>query len=122
MQQPLDLICGYTIVGEFASAVQPLDLLFGPDAEQAVSRIVTSPPPRFAEEILQIAMDEQAKNFCGPFMTKAEVDDRHGIGAWRPMERFLIHQPDGKTRAIDNCRRTNQATLLHETITTVNID
>ena len=136
LQQPMDLVSGYHIVGEFAPTglVRPvqssttsapsLDTWLGDDAEQAINRIVTSPPPRFAEEIFEITRGEQAKDFCGPFFTKAEVDETHGVGAWRPMERFLVRQADGKTRAIDNCRRTghNRATLLHETITTVNID
>ena len=57
-------------------------------------------------------------------LTKAQVDAIQGPGQRRPTERFLIQQADGKTRAIDNCGRTGHsaATILHETITTVNID
>eukprot|EP00435_Cladocopium_sp_Y103_P025373 s2946_g6.t1 len=134
LQQPIDLVAGYSIVGDFASTgvfrpVQPgpatsmADWL-GPAAERAVENILRSPPPRFADEILRITLEEQDKGFCGEFLTKAQVDALHGAGAWRPMERFLIQQADGKTRAIDNCRRTghNAATTLYETITTVNVD
>eukprot|EP00435_Cladocopium_sp_Y103_P028233 s1719_g7.t1 len=40
------------------------------------------------------------------------------------MERFLITQPDGKQRVIDNGRKSghNQVTQMQETITTVNVD
>ena len=46
------------------------------------------------------------------------------MGQWRPLERFLIKQADGKKRCVDNARRTghNARTTLIETITTVNID
>jgi len=132
--QPRDLISGYNIVGDFAATglfrpvqpeqATPLDDWLGEPAAATIDRIIRSPPPRYADEIFRITKEEQHKGFCGDFMTKAAVDAAHGTQGWRPMERFLIQQPDGKTRAIDNCRRTghNAATTLHETITTVNVD
>ena len=52
------------------------------------------------------------------------MDARFGKGQWRPLERFLIVQPDGKERVIDNARRTlhNSSTAMPETIYTVHLD
>ena len=99
------------------------DSWLGPDAEEAITTILKSRPPRFAADILEITKEEQRRGFCGPFLTKAQVDDLYGV-QWRPLERFLIKQADGKKRCIDNARRTghNARTTLLETITTVNID
>ena len=69
-------------------------------------------------------MSMQEKGFCSPFFTKKELDDRFGVGAWRPMERFLVVQSDGKKRVIDNARKSghNTVTTLFETIHTVSVD
>ena len=126
--QALHLLRGYNIVGEFdssgifrpikANAPKDMDSWLGDHAEEA------SRPPRFSDEILEVTQEEQARGFCGPFLTKCEVDALFGPGRWRPLERFLIKQADGKLRMIDNARKTghNACTILHETITTVNVD
>ena len=134
LTQAQDLVHGYRIVGEFATsgvfrAVSPAEAppvteWLGAPAEEAVDKIIRSAPPRYHEEIFQVTQEEQARNFCGPFQTRKELDDQFGVGQWRPLERFLIKQPDGKLRVIDNARKTghNRQTTLFETITTVNID
>ena len=52
------------------------------------------------------------------------MDAMFGKYQWRPLERFLITQPCGKERAIDNARRTlhNQHTEMEETIHVVSVD
>ena len=64
------------------------------------------------------------KGFCSPLRSMKEMDDVFGEGGWRAVERFLITQPDGKQRAIDNARKGghNHHTTMPETISTVNVD
>eukprot|EP00434_Breviolum_minutum_P039847 symbB.v1.2.035390.t1/scaffold4753.1/size44016/3 len=128
------LVEGFPIVGVLAnsgvfrhvtpSTAPELQDWLGPAAEEAINRIVHSGPPRFHEDILAVTQDEQEKRFCSPFFTKKELDDRFGVGAWRPMERFLVVQSDGKKRVIDNARKSghNTVTTLFETIHTVSVD
>ena len=54
-------------------------------------------------------------------MSRAEVDKLFGCGRRRPLERFVITQPDGKQRVIDNVRRTGHDAHIQmlETIHTV---
>ena len=94
------------------------------DAPTAIAKLMASRPPRFSEAILKTTQEEQAKGFCSPFFTKEEMDGQFGCGQWRPLERFIITQPCGKQRVIDNARKTehNAATTLHETIYTVHLD
>ena len=72
-------------------------------------------------EIWAVTSQEIDKGFCSPPLTRAEVDKRFGHGGWRPLERFLIVQPDGKQRVIDNAKRTghNDHVQMLETIFTV---
>ena len=96
----------------------------GPVAAQAVDELIRSRPPRYAEDIFKVTCEEQERNFCGAFLTRAQMDSTYGHGQWRPLERFLLEQSDGKKRVIDNCRKTghNGQTRLWETIWTVTID
>ncbi len=82
------------------------DSWLGPAAIQAVDSLLASRPPRFADEIFQVMQEEQERNFCGPFLTRNDMDTIYGPGPWRPLERFIIEQADGKKRVIDNCRKT----------------
>ncbi len=128
------LVSGYPIVGEMADSgvfrtvipEQPPDFQswLGEAADAAMGELCLKPPPRFAAEILAITQEEQEKGYCSPFFTKAELDEQFGRGAWRAFSRFLLVQPDGKQRAIDDARRSghNRMTTLHETIHTVHID
>ena len=134
LTQAVNLVAGYNIVGEFGSSgvfrpiepetIAPLEEWLGATAVLAVDALLARPPPRHHAEILKITREEQDRGFCGPFLTRLEVDDLYGPGEWRPLERFLIQQADGKCRCIDNARRTghNAHTQLLETITTVNVD
>ena len=134
LTQAQDLVQGYRIVGEFATSgvfrlvfcmeAPPMSDWLGEPAIEAVDRILRSQPPRYHEEIFKVTQEEQSRQFCGPFQTRGDLDDQFGRGHWRPLERFLIKQPDGKLRVIDNARKTghNRQTTLFETITTVNID
>eukprot|EP00435_Cladocopium_sp_Y103_P071551 s117_g37.t2 len=108
-QQAIHLLQGYPIVGDIAPtgvfravAPQPADTFdeWVDGASAAIDAILRSRPPRFHEE---------------------SDPGRAGQG---PLERFLIQQPDGKHRVIDNCRKTahNANTAMWETIHTVNID
>ena len=113
--QPCDLIRGYRIVGDMHTSglfrdVAPketasFDDWLGHSAEEAIQRIINSGPPRHFQDIYDITVQEQQLEFCGPWYTKLEMDDHFGKGAWRPLERFLIQQPDGKQRCIDNARQ-----------------
>ena len=131
--QPEQLIKGYPIVGEFqqSGVFRPVSSKSSLDvdswletASQAVDKLVASRPPLYAEAILSTTREEQAKGFCSPFYTREAMDAEFGAGQWRPLERFLITQPCGKQRVIDNARKTqhNAATTLHETIYTVHLD
>ena len=132
--QPVSLVTGYHIIGALeASGVfrsvtpgPPVELAgwLGEAAIGAVDEIVSQRPPRFAEDIYSVTCDEQQRNFCGPFVTRESLDRQFGRGQWRPLERFLIEQSDGKKRVIDNARRTghNAHTELAETIWTVSVD
>ena len=131
--QPEQLVKGYPIVGEFAESgvFRKIGAKEGltmnewlADAPTAIAKLMASRPPRFSEAILKTTQEEQAKGFCSPFFTKEEMDGQFGCGQWRPLERFIITQPCGKQRVIDNARKTehNAATTLHETIYTVHLD
>ena len=133
LQQAQQIVKGYPIVGEFSptgvfrpvlsSGTLSVDqwLAEGP---AAIARILASKPPLHADKILQVTKEEQDKGFCSRFFTKEEMDAQFGPDNWRPLERFLITQPCGKQRVIDNARKTqhNQATMMSETIYTVHLD
>lgn len=132
--QPRHLLQGYPIVGPvdpcgvFRPICQadkmPMDQWLGPAAEADLQRLLRSQPPKEADTILKITQDEQAKQFCSSFRSAGDLDRLYGPSQWRFMERFLIQQPDGKQRVIDNGRKSghNRVTHMHETITTVNVD
>lgn len=132
LDQGQQLLKGYPIVGDISPSgvFRPVTTSACPsleewltDADQVVDRLVRSPPGRFAPEILTATQEEIDKGFCGPLLPR-ESFDPFGRGRWRPMERFLIKQPDGKLRVIDNCHKTlhNMHTAMRETITTVHLD
>ena len=132
--QGYNLLHGYPIVGEvspcgvFRPVTQddklPVEEWLGDDAIRTVEELVRSRPPRHFEDIYKVTVEEQNKGFCGPFETRLELDDKYGPGQWRPLERFMIIQADGKQRVIDNARKSghNLHTAMSETITTVNVD
>ena len=128
------LVMGFEIVGDMAHSgvfrpiVQEgklsLDQWLGTAAEADLACLLCSRPPEHVQDILDLTQDEIEKEFCSPLRTAREMDDVFGVGGWRFVERFLIIQPDGKKRAIDNARKSghNAHTTMHETISTVNVD
>ena len=130
----LHLLVGFPIVGHLSSSglfrpvtaapTKSLQDWLGDDAVAAVDRLMASKPPQFAEEIVTLTRDEMKKGFCSDFLTRGQLDACYGRGQWRAIPRFLVQQPDGKLRAIDNGRKSqhNEVTVLDETITTVNVD
>ena len=125
---------GFEIVGDvahsgvFRPTVQEgklsLDQWLATAAEADLARLLCSRPPEHVQDTLDLTQDEIEKEFCSPLRTAREMDDVFGVGGWRFVERFLIIQPDGKKRAIDNARKSghNAHTTMHETISTVNVD
>ena len=93
-------------------------------AKDAVDAIMQQPPSRDSKEILRLTQEEQQKGFCSEFFTRTQMDCMFGKNQWRPLERFLVTQPCGKVRAIDNARRTmhNAHTEMEETIHVVSVD
>ena len=134
VQQPLHLLQGYPIVG----SVQPCGVFrkisqeakvnpnswLGSSAQADLDKLLTSRPPPFARDILDVTEAEMAKGFCGPLRSKCDLDQEFGKGNRRFLERFLVVQPDGKKRVIDNGRKSghNVHTQMHETISTVTVD
>lgn len=128
------LVEGYKIIGDFPSTglFRPVAATGDPSlsdwqgqaAIDAVDTLIRRGPPLHHHEILEITQAEQKAQFCGPFVSRKFLDDLYGEGEWRPLERFLITQQDGKQRVIDNARKTghNAHTSMVETITTVNVD
>ena len=133
LDQPQQLLLGYPIVGDvqpsgvfrpvLPPAVSTLDAWLQ-DAQTVVDRICQSKPPLHAADILSTTLEEVDKGFCSSLVPREVIDRKFGVGKWRPLERFLIIQPDGKKRVIDNARKTghNASTSLAETISTVHID
>ena len=128
------LVQGFPIVGVLAHSgvFRPvrqegkaaLPEWLGPSADADVRRLVHSRPPLHSDAIHQITLEEIAKGFCSPLRSLKEMDDLFGQGGWRAVERFLIIQPDGTQRAIDNARKSghNHHMTMPETISTVNVD
>ena len=86
--------------------------------------MLNSPPPKDAEEIWRLTLEEIEKNFTEPLVSASEINAGFGKGQWRPIHRFLVRQADGKVRLIDDGRRgqQNQFATLAETIYTIGID
>ena len=134
VRQPLHVVQGYPIIGEVESTgvfraidspeLPALDTWLGEAAKIAADNIMASRPPRHHEEILKATKAEIDKGFCSELRTRSWFDSHYGEGQWRPLERFIIQQSDGKFRVIDNCKRTlhNHHTRMRETIYTINVD
>ena len=132
--QAISFIQGFPIVGEIPRTgifreilpkdVEDVHAWLGDDAARRVDEIMSKGPPRFVSEIWTVTQQEIDKGFCSQPLTRADVDKRFGRGGWRPLERFLIVQPDGKQRVIDNAKRTghNDHVQMLETIFTVSVD
>ena len=102
-----------------------LDVLLG---ESAVSNLESMRhrvrPASDDSTLLDLTMEEvQSGCAQGPFAA-AEIDSKFGAGGWRPLGRFLHHQPDRKVRQIDSGKAPghNAATCEEETIYTTSVD
>ena len=134
--QAKEMIRGFSIVGDLPvsglfRAITPhlskdpdTQAWLASDAVAAVDAILQSSPGKHAAEIQRVTEKEQAKGFCSEWMTRSQLDARFGRGGWRPLERFLIVQADGKLRVIDNARRTghNLHTEMNEIIHVVSVE
>lgn len=99
--------------------------LLGDYAASIVNSIMSSSPsPEFAEEIFKQSEEEVQKRFAKPMVSKEHLDRVYGEGQWLPVERFMVRQPSGKLRCIDNGKKYghNKASKLLETIFTVGLD
>ena len=135
-RQAAAFVNGFDVIGDFqhsgifraingdlgTAAISQEDWLS--EAPEVIRSILESGPPRNPELIYTLTTEEQAKDYCSEFYTSKELDQRFGAGQWRPLERFLVIDPSGKPRVIDNARKSlhNKATLMPETIHTTNID
>ena len=134
-EQPKKYVDGFEILGDIALSHVfrpvkgiPVDAIdqefFGEPAREAVEELLKTKAPKDADVIFAMTQDEIAKGYCKELMTAAQVNKHFGVGRWRPLHRFVIHQADGKMRLIDDGRRgrQNEWAALHETIYTISVD
>ena len=76
-----------------------------------------------AQTILDETVKEQDLGLVGPFLSRAQCDEKWGVGRWRPVPRHVVYQ-DGKYRPIDDGRAGghNRHTIMSETIVVVRPD
>ena len=125
---------GFRIIGEFEPThlfrpIQPqgtddLSTLYGPEAARTAQEQVRQREPKHAEEVYRLTLEEEDKGYCGPEMTKQDLDRELGEGQWRAMPRFMVISAGDRPRLIDDARRGahNSHCLFHETIRTISVD
>ena len=104
---------------------ESVDSLLGEYASKCLHRIIQSDPSEeFADEIWKQSVDEVQKGFAREMCTAEDLDEIYGPGQWMPMERFMVRQPSGKLRCIDNAKKfkLNKATNMLETLFIVGLD
>ena len=80
------------------------------DAPQEADRIIRSlRPGEHDAAIVQAGEDDQAKGFCGPPLTWAQLSQE--LPQFRLIRRFCIQQPSGKLRVIDDAADAGQSAL-----------
>ncbi|OLP77008.1 hypothetical protein AK812_SmicGene42982 [Symbiodinium microadriaticum] len=134
VNQPLRYLTGFEVVGDvehsgvFRGTHNPATLeseeFMGDSANDFIDGILHSRPSKDAKVIWDLTLEEQTKGWCtGPF-TRQAMDKQFGSGRWRPVPRFLVTQPCGKQRLIDDAKKGchNQATAMTETIYTIGVD
>ena len=122
---------GFEVVGNIATsrifrpiAASNLDeTFFGTPAIEEVREALQAQPPLHADAIHRLTLEEIDKGFTEPLCTASDLDARFGIGQWRPIYRFLLHQGE-KERLIDDGRRggQNDWSAMSETIYTIGLD
>ena len=98
--------------------------LFGPTAVERVDQILSGPPPRHHERILELTEQEIQSGFSAPLVDRHQIDRQFGVGNWSCIPRFLVQQHAGKDRLIDNGARGghSDASSFEETIYTESVD
>ena len=92
--------------------------LLGPSAVERVNDIERCRvPPQNVIEIWKLTAEEIRDGIAEPLATRDELDERFGVGNWRPLKRHVIWQ-NGKWRPIDDGRRsrTNALSNIAETV------
>ena len=101
------------------------EILGGPAKEWNAKIANDTRPHETDAVILETTRSEQTEGKLSPDMSAEELDELFGVGGWRAIRRRSIWQ-EGKQkwRNIDNARtsRTNDATLLPDTIRTTPFD
>ena len=133
--QPIAYLKGFRVIGDIPETgifrqitgiqVDSIDEdFFGQAAEEAISDLLASKPPQDHKDIFDLTTDEIGKDYSTDFLTLTQVNRMFGVGHWRPIHRFLVHQSDGKKRLIDDGRRGHQNRWagLRETIYTIGVD
>ena len=132
--QPLRYLTGFPAVGHIeltgifrdipdTQEVEEHDFL-GQASIDFVDSLLTRAPSPDATVIWSLTVEESAKGWCpGPF-SRAQMDLTFQREGWRPVPRFLVTQPCGKQRLIDDAKKGshNLATSMTETIYTIGID
>ena len=106
---------GFQVVGDIASSrvFRPILNLclekdfYGPAAVSEVDQAMRNLPPKLADAIFRLTQEEITEGFTEPLCDAADLDGRFGVGQWRPIYRFLLHQGD-KERLIDDRKRGGQ--------------
>ena len=133
--QPMEYVRGFRVMGEIgetdvfrkvqAENVEGIETnFFGPPAVAALQELLSKKPSEDHADIFEMTAAEEAKGYCSRLYSATDLNRRFGVGGWRPIVRFLIHQGDGKRRLIDDGRRGhhNNWAGLTETIYTVGLD
>ena len=132
--QPLRYLTGFQVIGDiehsgvFRDVEVPKclsqDSFAGEAAVSFVDDILQRKPPKDVEAIWRLTLEEREKSWCSGPHTRHDMDRLFGSGQWRPVPRFLVTQPCGKQRLIDNAKKGlhNEATSVSETIYTIGID
>ena len=133
----LRYVTGFQIVGdvEHSGLFRPLDVncdlptgkecLLGQSAEQnlaAMKRRVQS--GLHDADLLSMTQQEISEGFAEGMFTEQQLNQKFGVGMWRPMERFIHVQSCGKLRCIDSGKKPghNSASRESETIYTTTVD
>ena len=132
----LRFVTGYKVVGdiEHSGLFRPVEVdesrriglpaLLGPSALNNLEALTAHVcPGQYDEQLRKCCLDEVALGHAeGPF-DRAQMDERFGLGGWRPLERFMLFQTD-KYRPIDSGKKPghNSASLERETIFTSSVD
>ena len=91
------------------------------DAAAATLQLMKNCDPEDADALLKAAKEDEDTQRGSRLFSYEEMNERWGIGGWRAVPRFALHQED-KIRPIDNARkgRHNEATSASEKLVLCN--